>query len=70
MTSRQGEKAETLKSVAGPAEFGNHTCKDRHQFIRLAQEGSDLFAGNSAVVAKQFQPELRFIRFLQQAVQL
>jgi len=54
-----------LKSVAGSAEFGNHTCKDRHQFIGLAQEGSDLFAGNTAVVAKQFMPELRPIGFLE-----
>jgi hypothetical protein len=59
-----------LESEAALPELGHHTGKDREQFIRLAQEESDLFADNNAIVSEQLQPQLGFVRLLEQAIEL
>jgi hypothetical protein len=51
------------------SEFGNHGCEDREQFAGFAQQPFQRIALDAAIIAQQFQPELRFIRLLQQTIQ-
>jgi hypothetical protein len=57
-----------LKSDIVPSEFGDHAGKDGQQFIGFAQQRLDRLAGDAAIVLQQFQPQLRLVRFLKQAV--
>jgi len=59
-----------LKSDAALSELGYHDCKDREQFVGFAQQLIERFTLNTAIITQQFQPQLRLIGFLEQAVQL
>ena len=48
----------------------NDCDEDREQLICLPQKILKWRRRNSAIVPQQFQPELRFVRFLKGAIQL
>jgi hypothetical protein len=58
-----------LVSGAVLSEFRHHACENCEQFIGFAQQRIDDFTLNAAVVAQQFQPELRLVRLLEQSVE-
>ena len=59
-----------LPSDPALSELGRHGCKDCEEFIGFVQQLIDGSASNTAIVPQQFQPELRFIGLLEQAIQL
>jgi hypothetical protein len=56
-------KAEKLKLVA--PDFRYHGRKDREKLVRFARQVVYLHVVDGAIIPQQFEPELRFICFLQ-----
>jgi len=59
-----------LKLDAASFERGCHGGEDGEQFIGFAQQRFDEFGGNVAIIAQQFQPKLRLVRLVEQALNL